>query len=72
MKYEIWNEGYADNGGRGEAQYLGTYESDSFQSACKKALIDKKWNMEYYDEKHNTYWGCRFFNNAGDARMSFG
>jgi hypothetical protein len=72
MKFEVWNEGYACTGNSGTAQFLGTEEADSFQEACKKALIRNGWNMSYYDEENNRYWGCWFFDNEVDARKSFG
>jgi len=71
-KFEIWNEGYACNSERGGAQYLGTYEGHTFKDATKAALVDKKWDMSYYDEEQNTYWACGFFDNETSARASFG
>ena len=71
-KFEIWNEGYSCTGQSVGAQFLGTYEGETFRDATIAALIDKKWNMSYYDEERNTFWGCRFFDNESSARASFG
>ena len=72
MKYEVWNEGYSATGESGTAQFLGVHEVDTFKEACKKALIANDWEMEYYNEKTNTYWGCSFYDNETDARKNFG
>ena len=71
MLYEIWMEGYQMNGENGEASFEGKYEADSFLEACKKAVEDHKWG-KLYNEKYNTIWGCRLFDNEADARKSFG
>jgi hypothetical protein len=72
MEFEIWNEGYACTGNSGIAQFLGLEEGKNFSEACKKALIRNGWDMSYYDEECNQYWGCRFFDNEFEARKSFG
>jgi hypothetical protein len=70
--FEVWNEGYAATGQQEKAQCLGTFEAETFQEACKNALIELKWDMSYYDEEDNSFWACRFFDNEKDARKSFG
>lgn len=72
MKFEVWIEGYACTGNSGTAEFLSIEEADSFSEACKKALIRNGWDMSYYDEERNQYWGCRFFDNEIEARKSFG
>jgi hypothetical protein len=72
-KFEIWNEGYAASGGSGKAQYLGSFEADTFQEACMKAMKELEWDIDtYYDPAKNSFWDCRFYNNEVDARKSFG
>lgn len=54
----------------------------TFQQACVKALNELKWQMlyegvqgcgsSYYDQKNNSYWACRFFDNEADAKKSCG
>ena len=72
QKFEIWNEGYSCTGQSAGAQYLGTYEGETFKDATKAALIDKEWDMSYYNEERNTFWACGFFDNESSARASFG
>ncbi len=78
-KYEVWIEGYSATGENAPAQKLvnpnndnGTWQSETFQEACKKALIELKWDMSYYNEKANSYWACRFFDNEIESRKDFG
>ncbi len=76
--YEVWTEGYVVSGNDSDAQRLThkgkqtLWEGGDFPSACKKALSELKWDMSYYNEKNNTYYACRLFNNESDARKSFG
>tara|TARA_R110000744_G_scaffold242781_1_gene359840 strand:+ start:2526 stop:3005 length:480 start_codon:yes stop_codon:yes gene_type:complete len=72
LKFEVWSEGYRATGERGTAQFLGTYEAETFKEACKIALKDKGWDLDSYDEINNTYWACRFFDSEDKARKSFG
>lgn len=71
-RFDVWSEGYSATGGSAQAFYLGSYPAKTFNEACFKALMTKKWDMSFYDMKRNTYWGCRFFDNEADARKSFG
>ena len=71
-EYNVWNEGYAATGGSCDAQYVGVGIGESFEDAVKDALIKKGWDMYYYNEERNTYYGCRFFDNEHGARASFG
>jgi hypothetical protein len=71
-EYDIWIEGFAATGNHQRAQYLGKHKGFSFEDACKAACIARKWDMSSYDEKRNSYWGCKFFDNEKGARASFG
>lgn len=69
--YNVWMEGYAATGEYAPDEYMGTYEAKSFKEACVMAMNDKfKYRSEidkYYDKKHNTFWGCRFYEQLPDA-----
>lgn len=71
QNYDVWMEGFAMNGTRATAGFLGTYNADSFLEACKMAWNDHR---EYgnYDEEKNTIYGCRLFDNEAEARKDFG
>lgn len=77
-KYKVFIEGYAVTGGSANArQMIGPgdqyeWEGETFEDACRNAVIGCEMSMENYDAKRNTYWGCRFFDNYMDARKSFG
>ena len=77
-KYEVWVEGYQASPDRANAQRLtregeeALWEAETFQEACKKALIELKWDMSYYNENANSYWACRFFDNEIESRKDFG
>lgn len=68
--WEVWMEGYATNGNRGTAEYLGSVEAETFQEACDK-LAPVKY-AAYYDAKRLTVWGCRLFPTGSEAVNSFG
>ena len=72
MTYNVWMEGYAATGEYACATYLGNYTGKNFKEACIKALKRNKYDMSYYNEHANIYWGCRLFPNEADARRSFG
>lgn len=71
-KYEIWLEGFSITGSHGKAECLGIYEGETFEKACETALEHEGYDMDFYNDKTNTYWGCRLFDNEGQARASFG
>ena len=66
--YQVWQEGYCITGGSSPATYCGSAMAESFQAACDKVL---KHNT-LYNPKSRSVWGCRLFDNEGDARRSFG
>lgn len=75
-EYEIWSEGFACSGDRGNATFHGKQNADSFEEACDiffngnelyRGLLagDRK-------TKIRAFWGCRLFDNEIDAKKSFG
>lgn len=70
--FEIWVEGYAATGEHAPASFEGIYAGNSFKEACVEMMLDKSWDLRYYDKERNTYWGCRFFDNEAEARQTFG
>lgn len=76
-RHSLWVEGYAATGERGEAMFLGTYESDTFDEAVQKWNAEKNSKNTYgelrrRDDGYWTVWGCRIFDNEHAARQSFG
>lgn len=71
MNYEVWMEGYRDNGGGAGASFMGTYEAEDFLSACKMA-VKKHGDQKLYNPERNTIWGCHLYDNELDARKYFG
>lgn len=77
-KYEIWLEGFRVTGQSSKASRLTKdnentlWDGVNFIEACKNALSELKWDMLYYNEKTNSYWGCKFYDNEADARKNFG
>jgi hypothetical protein len=66
--YTIWAEGFATNGMSGGASYYGQGWGKSFEEACANRFRGDR----LYNADTNTYWGCRLFQDEGDARASFG
>lgn len=67
-EYEVWSEGYAENGSRGTACFHGKFKGKNFDETMQKMPHDlfQKNNGKWY------VWGCRLFDNEIDARKSFG
>lgn len=75
--YEVYIEGYRDNGGSARAEYMGQYTGRTFADAARQACVAR-----YGEESTKTYfsirggvpafWGCRLYNNFTDAARSFG
>jgi len=70
--YQIWSEGFIATGDYGTAVYHGTGYGDTFKEACKQFARNYKEFENYYDEKSNTYWGCRLYPNEDKARKTYG
>lgn len=69
LEFEIWCEGYAATGERGQAMLMGRTMAHSFKEACDNLLTG---SGAVYNSEHGTYWGCRLFDNETAARASFG
>ena len=70
--FDIWMEGYAITGNHSNASFVGRFKGIDFLDACKNSMKEDEEADKYYNEKNNTYWGCKLFNNESDARKSFG
>lgn len=70
--YEIWSEGYCASGDSGKATYHGFSEGKTFRAACKKFAENNTSFNSFFDEKNNSYWGCRLFDSKEKAMKSFG
>lgn len=86
-EYQVWMEGYADNGGRDGARLWGTVDARNFAEACHKvACVKYLTQLEEleakeeahelsrfdYDAKRLTYWGCGLYWSQELAAQSFG
>ena len=72
--FEIWAEGYATTGNRGEATLLGTFEAETFKAAViawKDTLTDP-YSISCVDLDRIAFWGCRLFDNHEQAKVAFG
>lgn len=70
-RWQIWVEGYLVTGMEGIpalGHKVATVEAPTFGDACRKHY----GHNQYYDERRNTYWGCRLHDNPVDAGRSFG
>jgi hypothetical protein len=75
--YDVYIEGYRDNGGSARAEYLGRYAGKTFADAAKQACVSR-----YGEESTKTYfrirggtpafWGCGLYDNFAEATRSFG
>lgn len=70
--FTIWAEGYACTGQSSPAFLLGIVEAETFEQACVELANTTPEIRKYFDQKRNTFWGCRLFDNESDARNSFG
>ena len=73
--YTIWMEGFMATGQHDKASKLCfnnycTWPGNSFEQACK--LYSKVTMCKSYNEKNNSIWGCKLYDNEEDARKSFG
>lgn len=70
----LWTEGYAATGEESGAIFHGVFKANSLKNAVvqfKKTLTDQQ-SKDCVDIESLTFWGCRFFDNATDAKKSFG
>ena len=73
--YEIWSEGYAVTGDRGDASLMGTAVGATFREACIEFFSDPYDLHNYkrlFDAERLTFWGCKLFMTERAARKSFG
>ena len=75
--YEVYIEGYCDNGGRAPSKYLGQFAGETFADAARQACIShygEKDTKIYFDARGGipSFWGCRLYDNYADAARSFG
>lgn len=73
-QFDIWSEGYVDNGGRADATYFGSYVAKSFDDAIQMHMNSSPNDARFFrkSETHWSFWGCRLFDNEVEARKSFG
>lgn len=75
LMYQVWTEGYAASGEHANAVYHGECLAMSFEEACEKLIkgLDRNSDgtLRLMGGKP-AIWGCRCFDNEGDARKSFG
>lgn len=71
-RWEIWSEGYSASGDAGTAVHHGSVKAATFKEACEQLADRDREFMRYYDAERLTYWGCRLFDNEGEARATFG
>ena len=80
MKYEIWAEGFLDQGMEGiptKARLVGEAEGNTFAEACSnwfKTNVSEGDYKRYFriDTNGNPLFWVRLFNNENDARKAFG
>lgn len=85
--WEVWSEGYRDNGGGNGAIKHGLSATPTFDEAVLEVFqatengtvngnraYDTPNGYKLYKNNQGiwTYWGCRIFDNEIDARRSFG
>ena len=72
--YEIWAEGYKATGQESHAQLLSKYKADSFDAAVEQYHVEHDDCIDFnrYGKSRHAIWGCELFDNAIDARKSFG
>ena len=75
--YPVYMEGYADQGGRAPAHFVGYGSGETFVEAAKDACIqaygEEETNRFFSDYGNRaTYWGCRLCDNYEEAARTFG
>lgn len=83
--WEIWSEGYAATGERGDATLHGRFPGKTFDEAVEYANEHNKLGAErntrnrymsdeYWNNRRSNWniWACNLFDNETDARKSFG
>lgn len=73
--WNIYQEGYIDQGSSGAAYYIGCARGKTFFDACENFIKEKKYGESWYNlknEKCYGYWGCRWFPTLKKAQESYG
>lgn len=75
--YEVYIEGYRDNGGGAPAEYLGQHSGNTFAEAARRACVSRygEKDTKIYFSIHGgipAFWGCGLYDNYADAARSFG
>ena len=75
--YDVYMEGYVDNGGRTTAHFVGVGIGEDFIKAAEDACIKAYGESEtkkYFNVRNGVpmYWGCSMYNNLEDAAKAFG
>lgn len=75
--YEVYIEGYCDNGGRAPSEYLGQHAGRTFADAARRACVSRygeESTKTYFSIRGGTptFWGCGLYDNYTDAARSFG
>jgi hypothetical protein len=75
--YEVYIEGYCDNGDKKSSEYLGQHTGRTFTDAARRACVSRYGEAStktYFSIRNNipTFWGCRLYDNHADAARSFG
>lgn len=75
--YDVYIEGYCDNGGRTPAEYLGQHTGRTFADAARQACVSRYGEEStkiYFDIRGGVpaFWGCRLYDNHTDAARLFG
>ena len=51
---------------------LGKMVAETFEEAAEKWANQEASDKSLFSKEKMTYWGCRLYDNEGDARESFG
>ena len=71
-RIEIWAEGYAASGDKGDATYCGFAIARNFDQAVIDVFGVNDSLLKKNADGTWTHWGCRLFDNEFQARQSFG
>lgn len=66
--FEIWAEGFVITGQSAGASLMGSAHGASFEEACENLAKADPEFARYFDRAHLSFWGCRLYDNAADAR----
>lgn len=72
--WSLWTEGYVVTGNNNGATFHGSWEGETFEDAVRnfQNSIEDERSRDLVDLERMSWWGCRFFDNERDARLSFG